>query len=524
MGPLTLDPCSEVVMRDAAPLALGRRAVALLLRLVQQPGEVVTKDEMMAAGWHGLAVEESNLTTQVFQLRRVLKRESGGREWIETLPRRGYRFVGPAVWQERSPMAAAPAAVHSSDVSTAALPCVAVLPFAAHGGGDLAEFAHGLTEDLLSMLVSVRELAVISRASTQAAQMQLGSSLGSKSIADAAALGQALGARYLVSGAATRAGARLRVVVELADCASGLAVWSHAFDVSPDQVAAAPVPIAAQLVNTLAPQVARRELRRLRSRVVQDLTVHQLLQRARAMLASDERAQVDQAKPLLDGAVATDPECSEAHDLLAAWHSTQRALGWSTDPMADMRALEEHAQRAVALDPGNGPALARLGHHRALVDRDHELGRALLDRAIDATPNLPTVWSASSLLLSWIGDGAAAIRHVERARQLCPLDPQVHRRYAALALAHYVQGTYEQSLEWTLRSYAQHPRAETFLLFGAASAAALGWPDQARRFVALMREGFPNIRVERVVHFAPFREEARRHSWGEHLVAAGLPP
>jgi adenylate cyclase len=115
------------------------------------------------------------------------------------------------------------------------------------------------------------------------------------------------------------------------------------------------------------------------------------------------------------------------------------------------------------------------------------------------------------------------IRHVEWARQLSPFDPGGHHRTAALALAHYVQGTYEQSVEWTLRSHAAHPRAETFLLFGAASAAALGWHDQARRLADTVRAGHPHLRVERVVHFAPFREEARRVRWGEQLLAAGVP-
>src|SRR5262249_5643660 len=58
-------------------------------------GAPVSKDALIDAAWSGLAVEESNLTVQIAALRRVLGVEPGGDKWIETLPRRGYRFVAP---------------------------------------------------------------------------------------------------------------------------------------------------------------------------------------------------------------------------------------------------------------------------------------------------------------------------------------------------------------------------------------------------------------------------------------------
>jgi DNA-binding winged helix-turn-helix (wHTH) protein len=71
--------------------------VALLRILVDRAGVPVSKDALIAAAWPGLAVEDSNLTVQIAALRRVLREEPGGERWIETLPRRGYRFVGPTI-------------------------------------------------------------------------------------------------------------------------------------------------------------------------------------------------------------------------------------------------------------------------------------------------------------------------------------------------------------------------------------------------------------------------------------------
>lgn len=97
IGSFTLDGDNVVLLRGGAPLPLGRRAVLLLLHLVRHKGEIVPKQVLYDAAWPGQTVEESNLTVQISHLRRVLEAEGpGGRAWLETLPRRGYRFVGPA--------------------------------------------------------------------------------------------------------------------------------------------------------------------------------------------------------------------------------------------------------------------------------------------------------------------------------------------------------------------------------------------------------------------------------------------
>jgi adenylate cyclase len=71
--------------------------VALLRILIDRAGAPVSKDALMEAAWPGLAVEDSNLTVQIAALRRALGEVPDGESWIATLPRRGYRFVGPAV-------------------------------------------------------------------------------------------------------------------------------------------------------------------------------------------------------------------------------------------------------------------------------------------------------------------------------------------------------------------------------------------------------------------------------------------
>jgi predicted ATPase/DNA-binding winged helix-turn-helix (wHTH) protein len=97
IGPFRLDAEAGVLTQAGVPVALGSRAVAVLTTLVEQSNEYVQKGAIMDTAWPGLVVEESNLAVQISAIRRVLAHAPGGERWIETLPRRGYRFVGPVI-------------------------------------------------------------------------------------------------------------------------------------------------------------------------------------------------------------------------------------------------------------------------------------------------------------------------------------------------------------------------------------------------------------------------------------------
>jgi DNA-binding winged helix-turn-helix (wHTH) protein/predicted ATPase len=100
LGPFRLDTQCDLLLRGTEPAALGRRAITLLRAMVERSGAVISKDALIEAAWPGQEVEESNLTVQIAALRRVLAEAPGGERWIQTMPRRGYRFVGPVDLRE----------------------------------------------------------------------------------------------------------------------------------------------------------------------------------------------------------------------------------------------------------------------------------------------------------------------------------------------------------------------------------------------------------------------------------------
>src|SRR5258708_37702732 len=164
-GPFRLDADAKILFCGAEPTVLGQRAVALLRLLLERAGTPVSKDALIEAAWPGLAIEDSNLTVQIAALRRVFEEVAGGASWIETLPRRGYRYVGPSVATDNSPAAANPQT--SPALALPDKPSVAVLPFSNLSGDPEQEyFAEGMVEDIIAGISRIKWLFVIARNST----------------------------------------------------------------------------------------------------------------------------------------------------------------------------------------------------------------------------------------------------------------------------------------------------------------------------------------------------------------------
>ncbi len=200
-GPFRLDTATGILFRGAEPVVLGQRAVALLQILLEGAGTPISKDRLIESAWPGLAIEDSNLTVQIAALRRVFAEEPGGESWIETLPRRGYRYVGPVVAMENRSEGAAP---HAQPASAPALPLpdkpsLAVLPFTNMSGDPEQEyFADGMVEDIITGLSRIKWLFVIARNSSFIYKGQVA--------VNVSRVGRELGVRYVLEGSVRKAG------------------------------------------------------------------------------------------------------------------------------------------------------------------------------------------------------------------------------------------------------------------------------------------------------------------------------
>ena len=229
---------------------LGQRAVALLRLLLENAGVPVSKDALVEAGWGGLAVADNNLTVQIAALRRVLAEAANAESWIETLPRRGYRYVGPAVATNGPDVGRRPCRV-GTDLPDK--PSVAVLPFSNLSGDPEQDyFADGMVDDIITGLARINWLFVIARNSTFTYKGRA---------VDVKQVGRELGVRYVLEGSVRKAGGSVRVTGQMIDASTGAHVWAERYDRSSDDIFALQDEIALSAVGAIAPSVRQRRNR-----------------------------------------------------------------------------------------------------------------------------------------------------------------------------------------------------------------------------------------------------------------------
>src|SRR5437016_968230 len=120
-GSYQLDAVERVLLRDGQPVTVPPKDLETLLVLVERAGHIVEKEELLDRVWPGVFIEEGNLARHIFNLRQVLGDSPDGRKYIETIPRRGYRFVA-AVREDGEPAAPHPAVPQTSEPAPPAVP------------------------------------------------------------------------------------------------------------------------------------------------------------------------------------------------------------------------------------------------------------------------------------------------------------------------------------------------------------------------------------------------------------------
>ena len=161
-GPFRLDCGKRVLTRAGEAISLAPKATEILIMLVMNAGELVEKDELLKKVWPDTFVEESNLTQNIFTLRRALGDVRGDPRYIETVTRRGYRFVA-RVQEIRSKDSTAPT-VQDNVSTTSANLVLAVLPFLnTTNDPDVEYLADGVTDNIINTLSRVSKLHVMSR-------------------------------------------------------------------------------------------------------------------------------------------------------------------------------------------------------------------------------------------------------------------------------------------------------------------------------------------------------------------------
>jgi TolB-like protein len=514
-GPFRLDGEAGILFHGAEPTGLGQRAVLLLALLVRQAGVPVSKDALIEAAWPAQAIEDSNLTVQMAAVRRMLADISGEAHWIETLPRRGYRYVGPAVTTSDPDRATATA--QAPLLTLPDRPSIAVLPFTnLSGDADQDYFADGMVDDIITALSHFKALFVIAR----------NSSFTYKGRAvDVKQVGRELGVRYVLEGSVRKAANRVRIAGQLVDTATGAHLWADRFDGGLGDIFDLQDQVTESVVGAIAPVVEKAEIERAKRKPTESLDAYALYLRGlpRFYQVASRQAN-EEALRLFNSAIELDPDFASAYGRAAMCYALAKSNCWISNTADEIAEVTRLAQRAVELGKDDAIALAAAGWALAHIVRDLELGAGLIDRALVLNSNLAEAWNYAGWAKIWLGEPEAAIERFARAMRLSPLDPSLLRMPSGTAHAHFFLGRYDEAASWAAMALQDNPDYQPGLRIAAASNAMAGRPEQAHKAVARLRLLNPALRVSTLKDvLGPFRRTEDLSRYEEGLRKAGLP-
>jgi TolB-like protein/Tfp pilus assembly protein PilF len=487
LGPFRLDTEARVLTLDGVATSLGARGVAVLAALVSRAGEYVEKKIIVEAAWPDVVVEEANLAVQISAIRRVLAHVPRGEHWIETLARRGYRFVGPVVRR--------PEQAHGVAAPANQRPSIAVLPFA--NRSSIAEdeyFSDGLADELINVLAKIRGLRVAAR--TSSFQFK-----GNND--DIAAIGRKLNVGTVLEGSVRKIGSRMRVSVQLVNVADGYHLWSETYDRSFDDIFAVQDEIAQSVVHELramllgeasdanaGQQLAAQVAAAAKGRA-SNPEAHRLFLQARYLGQRFNREDATRAVGYLNEALSLDTQFAAAWAELGGQYTMQAGFGWAPAAESLARARDAVA-RALALEPNLAEVHARMAVLQ-MLDWNWRAAEASYRRALELAPGLALVQQLGGELALLQGRFDEAIRLYGHALDHDPLRPAVFARLAQAQLAcgraQQAETTFRTALEFGPQRISLHARLSVALLAqdrGAeALAEALREPEEWERLCAL---------------------------------------
>ena len=449
-GCFWLSPEARVLLRDGDVVPLPPKAVETLLALLRTAGQPVDKETLIRTVWPNAFVEENNLAHHISVLRKTLGNGEDGRSYIETIPKRGYRFVGEVKEAvddggAAQPIPAAPLGTPAQPLQTRrrlivamALPVVgalvfvwllsrrgptpffdslAVLPFENLSGDPGQDYlSDGLTDSVIGETAKIGGIRVISHSSIMRYKD------GRRSLPQIA---HELNVGAVIEGSVARFGDRARVTVQLLDAAKDKHLWAETYERDLAEIPKLWSEVASAVAGEIRARVSPVQGSRLAGRPVKREAFEAYL-RGRYYWNKRTADNIHKAVEWFRKAIDEDPAYAPAYVGLADSYNQLGTVLIGGQPPTEIRPLAiAAARKALEIDPDLAEAHAALAYAR-LYDWEWAAAESGFQRALQLNPSYASahLWYAHSLSMRKRHE--EALREVRLAHQLDPLSAIIH--------------------------------------------------------------------------------------------------
>ena len=404
--PFELDVAAAELRKAGRPVRLQPQPARILALLAANAGRLVTREEIRAQIWSGdtFVDFEQGLNYCIAQIRTALGDDPKSPKYVETLQRRGYRFVANV---ER--LAVVQAATEGKVV-------IAVLPFEnLSGDADQDYFSDGLTDEMITELgqLNPERLAVIARTSAMTYKSTR------KTVQE---IGRELGVGYILEGSVRRANARVRVTAKLIHVADQTQVWGERYDRDLGDILQLQGDLAAAIAHAVQLQLTPRTRQRLdRARPVNPEAYENYL-KGRFLWNQRTQRSLEQAIVHLERAIAIDPDFALAFSALGDCHVVLGSHLW-IPPRQAASSANAACERALRLDASLAEPHAALGFVRSQYEYRWAEAEEEFRCALDLNANYATAHHWYAFYLAAVARLGEAIDHIRVSERLDPLSP-----------------------------------------------------------------------------------------------------
>jgi len=302
-GPYQFDLSRRELRRAGETVTLTRKATEILIMLLANAGQVVEKEELLREVWPNTFVEEANLTQHVFALRKALGDERAEPRYIETVTRRGYRFLGTVRVFEAGDNHFANG--HATGAPVNHRPVVAVLPFInVMADPELEYLVQGITDNIINNLSRISKLRVMSRSAVFRYKTKQ---------VDPQEAGKDLGAHVVLVGKIGSRSGHSLIDVELVDSSTGWLLWGESFDSEEKDLLEVQDAITRQIVAALKVQLSGDEERQITARYTENAEAYQSYLEGRHHWSRYTRTGIERAIGHFRSAIELDPNYALAY-------------------------------------------------------------------------------------------------------------------------------------------------------------------------------------------------------------------
>jgi len=485
-GPYRIDTGERLLHRDGELIPLPPKVVGTLLVLVGNAGRMVDKGDLMKAVWPDTFVEEGALTRNISLLRKTLGDTGEEAAYIETIPRRGYRFVAPvrtvgaaetasgdpsapaeprlsapptpaprfaprftakwmmlagilllaALWAIAS-FRAGNGGVWQAAPAMAPANTLAVLPFrSVEKDASQDYFAEGMTEALITRLANLRNLRVVSLAADGG---------GQKDEAAWAAILRNQSVKRVLTGTIFRSGGRVRINAQLKDPGTRVVYWANSYERDFQDALALESDVAEAIATEIQVSIGAKDRERLRQHRPAEPQALDAYLKGRYLWNRRTEDSLRRAVQYFQQAIAADPTHALAYTGLADSYSLLGSIEIAgMPPRQAMPLAKAAAQKALELDPDLAEGHISLAYVKLSYDWDLPGAEREFARALELNPSSATAkhWFSHYFMAS--GNLAKASELMKEAFQLEPLSPSIN---IGIGWCLYYSRQYDQAVE-----------------------------------------------------------------------------